>query len=73
MTNQRAGLSLKINPKVEFYGDYLKLWAIKLSKAGYGSIDLLLSYQSDIFLDIMDYEDFVIDYDLERQALNRRD
>lgn len=42
-----------------------------MSKAGYGSVDLLLSYPSDIFLDMIDYEDFVVNYGLEQQALNQ--
>lgn len=59
-------------PKVEYYGDILMLWAIRLSKAGYGAVDLLLSYPSDIFLNILDYENYSKDFEIEQQALNRR-
>lgn len=48
------------------------LWAIRLSKAGYGAVDLLLSYPSDIFLNILDYENYSKDFEIEQQALNRR-
>ena len=61
-----------IIPRVEYAGDILTLWAIRLSKAGYGAIDLLLTYSSDIFLNILDYENYTKDFELEQRALNRR-
>lgn len=57
-------------PQYQFFGDEVLFWAMKLSKCGYGSVDLLLSYSSDIFLSIMDYEVFVWEYDAERRVLN---
>lgn len=51
----------------------LDYWCIVLTKAGYGSVDLLKSYGSDIFFNILDYENFVNDYQSELRALNRRE
>ena len=44
---------------------------IILSKAGYGDINLLKSYDAGIFLNMMDYERFINDYSSEVQAMNR--
>lgn len=44
-------------------------WAISLCKAGYGAVDLILKYDSDIFMNIMHYETFLNDYGREAQAL----
>ena len=45
-------------------------WAITLSKAGYGDVNLLLSYSSDIFMNILQHESFLVDYAEEARALN---
>ena len=53
-------------------GDSLIYWAITLSRAGYGSVDLLLSYPSDIFISILNHEVFMNDFSAETRAINRR-
>jgi len=49
----------------------LDYWCIILSKAGYGSVNLLKSYNCDIFLNILDYETFISEYSREMIALNK--
>lgn len=44
-----------------------------LSKAGYGSIDLLMSYNPVKFLTLWYYERFVSDYKDEMIALNEKE
>lgn len=48
-------------------------WAITLSKAGYGDVNLILSYSSDIFMTIVHHEIFLNDLQAEMRALNRRE
>lgn len=57
-------------PKFIYSGDKLLYWAITLSKAGYGDVNLLLSYSSDIFMSILQHESFLMDYAEEARALN---
>lgn len=59
-------------PKFIYMGDSLIYWAITLSRAGYGSVDLLLSYPSDIFMSILYHEVFLNDFSAETRAINRR-
>lgn len=47
-------------------------WCAFLSRAGYGSVDLLKSYDCVTFLSILDYELFRNDYEAEFNALNRK-
>lgn len=51
----------------------LEYWCAGLSKAGYGSIDLLKSYGSEDFFNLLWYERFVNDYQAEFMAINRRE
>lgn len=74
-TNHRANNKYDdevIMPKFKYNGDSLMYWAVALSKAGYGSLDLLLSYSSDKFLSIVQYEMFLTDMQAETRAINRR-
>ncbi|MBQ2319162.1 MAG: hypothetical protein IIW86_02840 [Clostridia bacterium] len=48
-------------------------WAITLSKAGYGTVPDLLQYPADIFMSLLNYEQFYDDYNAEIRALNRRE
>jgi hypothetical protein len=47
-------------------------WAISLSRVGYGDVNLLLSYSSDIFMNIIYHETFLSDLAAETRAINRR-
>jgi len=47
-------------------------WCAFLSRAGYGSVDLLKNYDCVTFLNILDYEVFRNDYEAETVALNRK-
>jgi hypothetical protein len=46
-------------------------WAITLSKAGYGAVPDLLQYPADLFMAMLNYENFMNDYNAEVRALNR--
>ena len=53
---------MKLNP--------LDFMCIQLSQAGYGSVDLLKTYDVGIFLNIWDYEMFRGEYEAETMAMN---
>lgn len=61
-----------ISPKFDYSGDNLLYWAVSLSKAGYGSVDFLLGTRSDIFIYMVQYEQFVNEIRAEDYALNRQ-
>lgn len=61
-----------ITPEVEINEDTLTYLSIMLSKAGYGDVNLLKSYDSSTFISILDYETFRNEYQDETFAINKR-
>lgn len=61
-----------VYPKVEIVANLMDYLCAMLSKAGYGSVDLLKSYDSATFFSIYDYERYINDYNSEFIALNRK-
>lgn len=59
-------------PKVEINANLLDYWCASLSKAGYGSFDLIKGYDSATLISILDYESFINDFQREAEAINRR-
>lgn len=58
---------------MEIVADPLDYWCAGLSKAGYGSVRELKSYNSRDFFSLLWYEQFVNDYQAESMAINRRE
>jgi hypothetical protein len=58
---------VEINVPIEVY------WSVFLSRAGYGSVDLLNNYDCVTFLNILDYEIFRNEYEAESIALNKKE
>ena len=62
----------RVKPVVEIHTSLENYWCAFLSRAGYGSVDLLKNYDCVTFLNILDYELFRNDYEAEYVALNRK-
>lgn len=45
-------------------------WAIRLSKAGYGNINTIKAYDAETFLNLINYETFILEYERQVRDLN---
>lgn len=57
-------------PEVEVKADSFDLWAMKLTKSGYGSIIEIKNLDVKTFMDLVHYQNYLDDYATEFQELN---
>jgi hypothetical protein len=62
-----------IYPKIKNNCEAKVFIAIKLSKAGYGTIEEIMDMRADLVLAALEYELFLHDYEKEFIALNKKD
>lgn len=71
-TNKREAYRREVKkPKVKVNFENFDFYCMMLSKAGYGSIDILRGYDIETFINLIHYENFVADYRDEMLALNK--
>ncbi len=55
---------------MEIKADSFDLWAMKLTKCGYGSITEIKTLDAKTFMDLVHYQNYLDDYTKEFQELN---
>lgn len=49
------------------------MWAMKLSKSGYGDINTIKQLDSETFMNLVHYENYLVEYENAVHFLNMKD
>lgn len=59
-------------PEVDYDLDSIHLWMFKLAKSGYGDIQTIKNLDGETFMNLIHYENYLLDYEKAVRALNTK-